>query len=147
MIKQKVAMSDKNKTWALRMNVKGIPKFTGLFRERRDPWLFAASMLVKYCGAVWLEDECQWLLGEDHHEDPADLVEAFLNQTPGAFIIVFSISPDDRTQLLIDAHNQLLRLVCTFVSDQDGAHKQTCDLMRKIRDACPGHKFEGGSDA
>lgn len=64
----------------------------------------------------WDEHSC-----EDGLRDPDEDDAAFLAASPLLM------------ELLSECHYQLHRLVTTFVSDRDGAYKQTTDLMSRIR--------------
>jgi hypothetical protein len=111
-----------------------------------------AQMTVGRCGPkahsgpglyAWLtehpEEGSIKLDEEDRPNDPHD------DLTPGA-------DPTDRAGVRVDApallhaaHDQLHRLVATFVPGNDGAYTETTDLMRRIREALPGVAFDGGS--
>lgn len=49
-----------------------------LFENERDALLYACKVIVEHDKSVqWLEDECQWLIDDEHYEDPADLLDCW----------------------------------------------------------------------
>lgn len=78
--------------------------------------------------------------------NPREIVRAIIaSLTPSVQEGKDGVMASREAQLLHAAHDQLHRLVATFVPGNDGAYTETTDLMRRIREAMPGVAFDGGT--
>lgn len=46
-----------------------------VFETKKEAVAFSVALITKHDSDVqWIEDECQWVYGDDHYEDPEDLL-------------------------------------------------------------------------